>query len=80
MSDDGGPAFPIADPLRRIEVGPDERTRALGAGMSLRDYFAGQALVEMVKLRSYGISAHGISRDAYRYADAMIQARKEPES
>lgn len=72
---DGGPAFPIAQP----NVPPDQWY--IGPlptpGMSLRDYFAGQALA--------GICGDGIpgghhrpeetARDAYAYADAMLVAR-----
>lgn len=72
--DDGGPAFPN-----------DERD-ANGQfrqhfGMTLRDWFAGQALAHIPEL----LDAHEknkaewvIAEWAYRIADAMIAARKEP--
>jgi hypothetical protein len=38
-------------------------------GMSLRDYFAGQAMISM-----YGHSVN-IAEEAYKVADAMLEAR-----
>jgi len=62
--DDGGPAFPAQD-----------NCNSRYPGMTLRDWFAGQALA--------GICAHMGPIDcipdtklAYRVADAMIAARK----
>ena len=59
-NNDGGPAFACA-----AENGHQ-------AGMSLRDWFAGQVLVGLVDMwgpeRGSGI--------AYEYADAMLAARK----
>lgn len=44
-------------------------------GISLRDYFAGQALISMV---GHSIS---IAKEAYQIADAMLEARTlKPES
>jgi hypothetical protein len=66
--DNGGPAFPVPD-------------RDSGKGMSLRDYFAGQALqgwaaagqvlVEMKEGGPFGNMANW----AYQVADAMLAAR-----
>lgn len=64
----GGPAFPC-----------DSRESATFAGMTLRDYFAAKAM--------QGIAARGVANqtgdilkyiayDAYRLADAMLEARK----
>lgn len=63
--DDGGPAFPVP--------GDD--------GMTLRDWFAGQALAEAYRemiQSDYHESTHirGAARRAYAIADAMIAARK----
>ena len=61
--DDGGPAFPL-----------HERDDAL-RGMTLRDWFAGQALLAM---RYTGATAYKDDAEAcYKMADAMIQARKQ---
>lgn len=65
----GGPAFPS-----------DHEFRPAHDGMSLRDYFAGQALVGLVlKCEQAGDAAGaapGISEDAYKLADAMLIARE----
>lgn len=63
---DGGPAFPVAGPY-----GPFER------GMSLRDYFAGEALAHILVNDSHAWKAREIARGAYDLADAMLAARKE---
>jgi hypothetical protein len=64
----GGPAFPI--PQTKFE------------GMSLRDYFAGQALSGLIvaattKLGDDGkrITAKDIARDAYGCADELLALR-----
>jgi hypothetical protein len=65
MSDDGGPAFPVATPLGYASI----------TGMTLRDWFAGQALIGMHKL-----SPEDAAKEAYSYADAMLASRKEPKA
>ena len=77
--EDGGPAFPVIGAPNAPEYFP---------GMSIRDYFAGQALAgcladaEMVndcfyKSEEAGITLEGgISNWSYKFADAMISARK----
>lgn len=78
---DGGPAFPANDYL----VGDLKRDgfQKLGAtrGLSLRDYFAGQALAGLLAKGTEGrfSNAAGVNRAAvwaYEYADAMIAARE----
>lgn len=71
--DDGGPAFP-----QKIE-----RPSGLGTetttffGMSLRDYFAGQALAGINANNTWDESGWGARAvAAYESADAMITARK----
>ena len=58
----GGPAFPV-----------DNRTNQ---GMTLRDYFAGQALAGLLAIDE-PCTAPAIARVAYDYADAMIEARNK---
>jgi hypothetical protein len=74
--DNGGPAFPQPD-LSGYGMGPVEGPdgQYQMQGMTLRDWFAGQALA--------GIAASGSTlpyKDdadmAYKYADAMLAARK----
>jgi len=57
---DGGPAFPI----------PDEGW----PGMTLRDWFAGQALAGMLANPDSWPEDRGVA--AYCYADAMLKARE----
>jgi hypothetical protein len=65
--DDGGPAFP--EPSRSWQYASN--------GMTLRDWFAGQALAAMELWSGVKPSHVGQFADAaYRYADAMIAARK----
>ena len=48
------------------------------AGMSLRDYFAGQAMVGQLSLgECRDLKPVGVAASAYEYADAMIKARYE---
>lgn len=68
--DDGGPAFPQNLPddfVWRLPGSP--------GGMTLRDWFAGQALAGLQFMdteRTYGTDAE----NCYRMADAMIKARQ----
>ena len=66
--DDGGPAFPRARSVR-----PDDERNE---GMTLRDYFAGQALIGLLG-NGYPNNTDGAhyAKAAYHYADAMIAAR-----
>jgi hypothetical protein len=70
---DGGPAFPVPDtyhPGGQVEYG--------ATGMSLRDWFAGQALAGILMnytTEKYGFSEQTVATYAYRYADVMIEAR-----
>lgn len=73
--DTGGPAFPTD-----CEESPFAKAHA---GMTLRDYFAVQALQGMLahstRYRSRYSHLHwhdAISQEAYEIADSMLQARK----
>lgn len=46
-------------------------------GMSLRDWFAGAALVGLLASGPHDCDEHGLAHDAYLHADAMLRARKE---
>ena len=63
----GGPAFPVTE-----EQG-DPRWGS-GDGMTLRDYFAGQALANPAICRR---DDEYPQRTAYAFADAMLKARQE---
>lgn len=45
-------------------------------GMTLRDYFAGQALAGMLACPGVNLSEEGYAHSAYRFADAMLAARE----
>jgi hypothetical protein len=79
MIDDGGPAFPSAG---YNDMHGDHHPPVYG--MSLRDWFAGQALAGMLSPERRGgggsessNSVRAISRDAYLLADAMLAARSK---
>lgn len=65
---DGGPAFPV----QHRDTEPDE-------GMSLRDWFAGQALCGLLQnLHVQGSFDHGVTRNAeaaFALADEMLKVR-----
>lgn len=67
--DDGGPAFPVPD-----FTYPSGQTQYGTQGMSLRDWFAGQALPAIIQ--EIGRDAHHCAKEAYHHADAMMEARK----
>ena len=67
MKDDV-PAFPH---LRQNSVESDK-------GMTLRDYFAGQAMNSMGWARFDGPQIVSASQKAYLIADAMLKARETP--
>ena len=68
MIADGGPAFPNND-----------QNGCAFAGMTLRDWFAGQALAGMLD-RAYGIPVNIIAKRSYEMADAMLDVREGKES
>jgi hypothetical protein len=59
---DGGPAFPPGDGSEN--------------GMSLRDYFAGQALAGALADPTCDLAPIELAKIAYREADAMLAARE----
>jgi hypothetical protein len=77
-TNDGGPAFP-----RTYEFVEDgERMDATQNGMTLRDYFAGQALSGMLlvtlsqtETRDADAAFKIAAKNAYLYANAMLAAR-----
>lgn len=80
QTNDGGPAFPVADP-NWLEPSTVEDMRRLATGMSMRDHFAGLAMQAFI---SGHITYHGheepwldeeVAVAAYEMADAMLKAR-----
>ena len=65
----GGPAFPGFDYI-------DQHGKKNPEGMTLRDYFAAQAMQAMAQ--KYSLENKGdVSRNAYKIADAMLKAREQ---
>lgn len=77
---DGGPAYPHeADYIRGDKPGDPYQFKVdFHPGMSLRDYFAGQALVNLPPFSAdgYDSTAH-LAHDAYAIADAMLAEREK---
>ena len=69
---DGGPAYPST-----IQYFPDDKNANEEQGMTLRDWFAGQALASMGVEYTDSAECHAsVAECAYRYADAMLKARE----
>jgi hypothetical protein len=69
----GGPAFPLT------EDAVNHRNKDFDMqGMTLRDYFAGQALPMVMQLNKSNMTIDwfGEAQEAYKYADAMLKARE----
>lgn len=64
---DGGPAFPWS----AFMTGENTYQPITQGGMSLRDWFAGQALQRLIG----SADADNVALEAYRYADAMLVVR-----
>jgi hypothetical protein len=62
----GGPAFGHGNP-----------NDGGAPGMSIRDWFAGQALAGLFASGPHDCDEHGLAHDAYLHADAMLKARRE---
>ncbi len=73
---DGGPAFPTHGGHHPDD---DPRNHTLGGGMSMRDWFAGQALAGIMAgwPANERISEARAAKTSYLAADAMIVARDE---
>lgn len=68
---DGGPAFPAAFHPEHGSID----------GMTLRDYFAGQAMVGLVHKIEHGVYyKSNAAADAYAIADAMLDERSKQQS
>lgn len=76
--EDGGPAFPEA-----YWATPESDEPSYRSGMSLRDWFAGQALAGILAFpgavdgnreKSKGF----VAKAAYTYADALLAERSKP--
>lgn len=78
MTNTGGSAFP-AQPMYRMPDGTEVIVQQ--NGMTLRDYFAANALAAMIGLENKDGHKRGaagvpiLAMYAYEYADAMLSAR-----
>ena len=68
---DGGPAFPLKG------RGAFDLELVQAEGMSLRDWFAGQALANKICQPVGEDTYEDVAGDCYRLADAMLAARSE---
>lgn len=80
LINDGGPAFPCEEQIR---CGGEVVDTRKFTGMTLRDYFAGQAIGHIAQhamvdgwARSGPEWRDGAAEEAYKFADAMIAARE----
>lgn len=72
---DGGPAFPVPDSHY-----PNGQTQYGASGMSLRDWFAGQAMTGFISASTGRDVLAKLSADmCYQMADAMLAARERKE-
>lgn len=71
---DGGPAFPVL----RENNNPNMPLIMASSGMSLRDWFAGQALAGlMVNYHDHPNNAEECAQLSFDAADAMLAAREK---
>ncbi len=68
MKDDGGPAFPQGE-----QVGMVSQVKG---GMTLRDWFAGQALAYLLTDASHHMDEEQVALEAYSIADYMLEKSK----
>jgi len=74
MKDDGGPAFPAETEWISSYEGTVEVTAPIyHHGMTLRDWFAGQAVAGLVNGRREEVAL--FAREAYSIADALLAQR-----
>lgn len=76
---DGGPAFPFGE--NRYDGGNHYLGKQYAPGMSLRDWFAGQALAVICSTCGFqGGPWADLARHAYQAADALLTARTKDET
>ena len=71
----GGPAFPIADPFSVKCPSTDEEALRLRNGMTLRDWFAGMALQGLLA-SEVRAKYRDFATGSYMLADEMLLERK----
>ncbi len=78
MTQDGGPAFPNVVETYQDRDGQLQIVKESASGMSLRDWFAGQALAGLVA-QTRTLRPDVEANYAYKLADAMIAERAKGE-
>ena len=81
MKADGGPAFPVREAERFNPENNETHAIEQHWGMSLRDWFAGKALMGWAAGRNRPMEHEAcepasVARSCYAYADAMLRARE----
>lgn len=77
--DDGGPAYPCHTDQIDVRPSAGKLIPVLNGGMSLRDYFAGQALAGILGSRHgflVDVGTEQAPKWAYEVAGGMLAARK----
>ncbi len=72
---DGGPAFPRTHSEAEGPVGSMDAQK----GMTLRDWFAGQAISGLTANARFSNTARDVERLSYEIADAMIEEKAKRE-
>ncbi len=74
--EDGGPAFPRPCDPCSCDGSREFPCTVAYDGMSLRDYFASQAMVGIMASPYISVATAEIAKWSYYHADAMLEARK----
>lgn len=77
-NDTGGPAFPVSYDHDTFQPSHVDEAKQLMSGMTLRDYFAAQAMQASRSRQSQYVSWDDLAKDSYEIADAMLAARVKP--
>ncbi len=82
VPDDGGPAFPVecswgGDQLCGVQTG---NSSGWATGLSLRDWFAGQALAGLLACPTTDSDSEALGAAIFRIADNALAARKGAET
>ena len=73
MTDTGGPAFPQVDLKDAYGMLVPDRQ----SGMTLRDWFAGEAMQSLMLAAKTSQDVDLLSKGAYQMADAMLKERSK---
>ena len=75
---DGGPAFPAVIPIEHSDMQGKDYPNYSESGMTLRDWFAGQALADNCGYpTTKDTNPTNLVREAYAIADAMLAEREK---